>query len=158
MTGFLGDYFPQDKKDESAERSIAPGLVIRYFSNESIDPKMKKVILLAKHYSQEKFMCSFINTLPYIPSDNSIPEYVVRNQTSIVKCKNPFLDYDSFVDLANPFFKPVQEIFSLLSTKQEHNHGLVHEECMNRFLDVLCQSKSLSIRTKKEYGIFQRCR
>ena len=91
----VGNYLPQDDKEDHVARSLTPGRVL-YLLCDFTKPKKNKYLILA--VPGEKSLLLVINSnIPRFVSRN--PE-LLRSQVKISSSDHPFLDHDSYANCA----------------------------------------------------------
>jgi len=150
--GTLGDSFPEDFKKDFAKRNVKEGSVIRCFVRDTNPPKEKRFIILAFSYDKITLGTLYINSEI---NPNLFNTEELKKLHLLFSAKDrEYLHHDSFVDCSEIYQKPVTEILKVLEEHPKSLIGEVNVEDFKKIRTTIKSAKTISIATKKKFGVF----
>ena len=146
----LGDFFPDDLKNDFANRNIDLGNAILIKIPDFNITYDKYIIVVAKDNSEVSIAYVVINseTNPNIAYNS----YLKSLHLKIEKNNNPFLEKDSFVDCSKLREFPIKTVIDFLTKNPERAVGNVSSDILKAILITLTNAKTIEPFMKKKFG------
>jgi hypothetical protein len=135
----LGDRFPEAERLASVRRQLIPWQVIRLFCNFTFPPKEK--LLMIAHVAAEVHVFVVNSSIPSFI--RSRPD-MLRCQVELRKETHGFLRLDSFLDCAQVYSIPAQEIERHLVADMRRIRGSVDPGARSAVIGAIRQSRFLA--------------
>jgi hypothetical protein len=146
----LGDFFPEELKQNFAERNVDIGQAILIEIPDFNITHSKYVILVSKN--EVKLLLAYVLINTEI-NDNVFPsEYLKSLHVKIDKKRHTFLSYDSWVNCSE--IKEIEslKVIKLLKDKPERVLGNVHIDILKKIHSTITIAKTINAATKKKFG------
>jgi|WetSurMetagenome_2_1015567.scaffolds.fasta_scaffold473481_2 hypothetical protein len=147
----LSSLFPVNARKIHASKAIKPRSIIKIFSTETTPPKPKRFLILGEG---DGFVGALIINSEINKSVFSEGSYLHSLQKEILYfdgCK--YLDHNSFVDCSYIYQWPKDEVVSILTSDIERILGELLEPEWNAILKAVRETRLISLKTKKKYGV-----
>lgn len=148
----LADYFPENLREEYAQRSIKIGTVLKLFVQDTKPPKIKRFIVIGLSPDGISLATVYINSEININIhwNDELKELQVPFDSST----REYLDEDSFVDCSKFFFKEKNEIEKILTKRPKAIIGELNEDDLNTITEKIKTNKTIKGKIKRKYGIY----
>ena len=147
----LGNFFPENLRNEHAKQTITIGSVIRCFVKNTKPPKEKRFVVLGIDKEGNLVGVVFINS--------EINWNVIRTaelaqlQHYIEKDENDFLDWDSYVDCSELFELPYNDVYKSICDKPQNVLGIVSESDLKAILENVKKSPKIKPKLLRKYSL-----
>ena len=148
----LGDYFPEDIRDDFAVNSFKPGVVLRFFVTDTTPPKVKRLIIIAVENNEITAATLFINSEINPEIINS--EELRKLQYKILAADCNFLDHDSYIDCSSLKERTSESILKLLRQSSKTHLGELNPNDFAQVKKLVKEAKTIPLRVKKKFGLF----
>jgi hypothetical protein len=149
--GSLSDFFPDNFKDDFANRSIKVGAVIRKFVTNTTPPKEKRFIVVGLSDDSIALAVVYINTEinPFIATrpDLKSLQFELKRKNRLI------LNYDSFVDCTKIFEFKFTDIQTHLSNNPQELLGEIDAYEHLNIVQFLRKSKQISKAELRKFGL-----
>ena len=152
MSIALGDFFPDDKRNEFAESKLKIGSVIKADVKDTTPPKTKRFIIVGIDNANILLATVYINS--EINPNIFNTRYLKDLQYNLEKKDREYLDHDSYVDCSNLKIKKVDEIIRILKNSPLAYLGELNDEDLNMVKEKIKNSRTISIKEKKDFNLF----
>lgn len=122
----LGDFLPQNLKDELAKNNILPGAILKAFVKDIFPPKEKYFIIVA--FSIDKIAIATVYINSQINPNKFPTEELRKFHLELKASDNNFLGHDSFADCTQLHEKNYEELFRLLQTQPAVHIGVLQTD------------------------------
>lgn len=148
----LGDFFPNDIKNNSVVNLLIPGSVIKLLAKETKPkPKKKRFIIIGKDINN-----NFIGVV-YINSDINFNvinnQELVRLQHKIEKSDNDFLDWESSVDCSKIVVLNYELVKNEILEDISNVLGNVKTIDLEKIIELVKSSTNISPKELKSVGL-----
>jgi hypothetical protein len=108
MPPTIGDFFPQEYKDDHTDSIVVPGSVFRFYTEKTTPPKIKRFVILALNNDLAIVGMLYINSQinPNVFPTEELRSYHIPLDAE--KCS--FLDHDSYLDCSQILELPIDQI------------------------------------------------
>lgn len=148
----LGDLLPQNLKQQVIAGNLKVGSVFRVFDNSTTPPKIKRFIVVGVSDDKVIFATVFINTdiNPHL-----FPTQELKNlHLPLDAAGRVYLEHNSFADCSQILEKPVAEIQKAYEKDMTSHLGDLSDEDLKAVKKIIKETRTISIRKKKQYGLF----
>ncbi|GAA0871750.1 hypothetical protein GCM10009117_08960 [Gangjinia marincola] len=148
--GLLGDSFPQKIRQESTDRKLQTGNVLKV-QLQIVETHEKYIVILQN-------VDSTSDTIGYLIINSEINQNVfkteyLRQQHVEIKCTDhTFLHHDSYIDCANIKYESKEKIKELLLQEPFRHKGSVSNDCFKQINLTISTSTVLSKKIKETFG------
>ena len=148
----LGNFFPDDLKDEFSRRNVKVGSILRLKVKDTIPPKIKIFIIIGQTIEGFSLATLYVNT--DINFNINFSQELIDLQIPISKDKYNFLNHNSFVDCSKLIIKERIEIEKILSQRPEAFVDDLSKEQIKYFREVVRNSITIKGKIKKRFGFY----
>lgn len=138
----LGDKFPESTREEYSKRALSKGAVLRFFSRDIQNPKIKRLIVIgiADGATIGKV---YINTGPQS----------AHNQIKLDASGRDYLDHDSYADCSRIYENDYAGLLTLIRDNPSCYLGQVCAEDLHRIQAELISAKTIPLKQKRRFGL-----
>jgi hypothetical protein len=149
--GSLSDFFPDNFKDDFANRSIKVGAVIRKFVTNTTPPKEKRFIVVGLSDDSIALAVVYINTEinPFIANRPDLN----RLQLELKQKNRSILNYDSFVDCTKIFEFKFEDVQKHLAENPQELLGEIDGFEHLSIIERIRLSKQISKAQLRKFGL-----
>jgi hypothetical protein len=144
MTAKLGDVFPKENRDEHAERLLTKGAVLRLFSTDINNQKIKRLIIIG-FADQGTLGKIYINSNPQ--SDLS--------QIQLEASSRDYLDRDSYVDCSRIYEDDRDALLEVIKADLSCHIGQVSPADMEMIDLSLRTARTIPLNQKRRFGLIK---
>jgi hypothetical protein len=144
MTAKLGDLFPKEDRDEHAERLLAKGAVLRLYSTDINNRKIKRLIIIG-FADQGELGKIYINSNPQ--SDHS--------QIQLGASSRDYLEHDSYVDCSRIYEDDRNVLLEMIKADLSCCIGQVSSADMERIESFLKAARTIPLKQKRRFGLIK---
>jgi hypothetical protein len=149
MPPTIGDFFPQEYKDNHTDSLVAPGSVFRFYTDKTIPPKIKRFAILAINNDLAIVGMLYINSQI---NPNVFPTEELRSYHILLDAENySFLDHDSYLDCSQIIELPIDKIKDIHAAESDSYIGRLNEENIDIAIHIVTSAKTISKKTKKRF-------
>lgn len=150
--GNLGDFFPNDVKENSIINLLIPGSVIKLLAKETKPkPKKKRFIVIGKDNNNNFIGVVYINSEINFNVINN-PE-LLRLQHKIEKSDNDFLDWESSVDCSKIVILSYELVKKEMLEDISNILGNVKTIDLEKIVELVKSSTNISPKELKSVGL-----
>ncbi len=146
----LGDFFPDDLKNQFAKRNIDLGSVILIKIPDFSVNYDKYIILVSKDDVEEDIAYVVINS--EANPNVAYNAYLKSLHIKIDKANNPFLEKDSFVDCSKLREFPIKTVVEFLTNNPERAVGNVSPDVLKSIHITITKATTIEPYIKKKFG------
>lgn len=146
----LGDFFPEDLKENFAQRNIDLGSAI-LIKVPDIDVNYDKYIVVVSKDKHNVFL-AYVVINSFVNYNVNYSPYLKSLHVSIDKKSHPFLTHDSYVDCSKLREFPVEKVVDFLIANPERAVGNVDFEILKKIHITLTTSNTIEKIIKLKYG------
>ncbi len=151
MCGSLGDFFPNELKNQFATEQLKVGAVIKAFSKEA--GKVKRMIIVGIDEQNIYLSSVLINS--------KLSQIHLNNPTlyaDILEFKpnenRKYLDHKSFIDCSEIHIEPIHKFKEAISNNPNAYLDCVSNSDLTLIRDTIKNSKNIKAHIKKRFGLF----
>ncbi len=148
----LGDFFPNDLKEQFAFHNFKIGSVLRYQVDFTNPPKIKRLVIVGFDAEKVLFASALINTEinPNIFTSTALRDLHLE----LDAVGRPYLDHTSYVNCSEIFEQDIETVKKLLIEQVSTHVGELSEQDLEAVLEKIRNAKTIPIKLKKKYGLF----
>ncbi len=146
----LGDFFPDDLKNQFAKRNIDLGSAILIKIPDFSVNYDKYIIVIAKDNTKKDIAYVVINSK--INLNIAYNSYLQSLHIKIDKANNPFLDKDSFVDCSKLREFSINNVIDFLTNNPERAVGNVSSNILKLIHTTITTAKTIEPYIKIKFG------
>jgi len=146
----LGDFFPDDLKNQFAKRNVDIGSAILIKIPDFSINYDKYIIIVAKDNAEKNIAYVVINS--EINSKVAYNSYLKSLHIKINKTNNPFLEKDSFVDCSKLREFSINNVVDFLTNNPERVVGNVSSDVLKLIHATITIAKTIEPYIKKKFG------
>lgn len=146
----LGDFFPDDLKNQFAKRNIDLGSAILIKIPDFTINYDKYIIVVAKDSKEEDLAYVVINS--EANPNVAYNSYLKSLHIKIDKAANPFLEKDSFVDCSKLREFSIESVVEFLKNNPERAVGNVSSSDLKSIHITISTATTIEPYIKKKYG------
>ena len=145
----LGDFFPDNIKEDFASRATENGSVLFMFVEEFNTNHSKYIIIISKDRTDVGFVV--INT--DVNFNVNYSSYLRNQHLRITPSDLSCLDHDSFIDCTD--IKPIrniEQLEALIKSDPDMVKGELNQELLNKIHETITFSRLVSNNKKRRFG------
>jgi len=147
----LGDFFPQESKEQLANFNFKPGAVLRYHVDNTNPPKVKRLVVIAVDDEKISFAYVFINS--EINPNVFRSEEMKDCHLELTSNGRPYLDHTSFVDCTSLHEYSIDTVKGLMTNSSRVHIGEMAETDFRNVVDKIRNAPTISTNELKKYGL-----
>lgn len=148
----LSDSFPENFRNEFAQRNLKIGSVIRVYVEDTNPPKEKRFILVGQSFDKLMFATIFINSEI---NPNVFPNKELRDlNLKLIASERPYLDHDSYADCSNIKKRDASWLLSVIGDDPTKVIGELTEADLGEIRLRIKSARTITPTIKKTFGLF----
>lgn len=148
----LSDSFPDQFRQEFAQRNLKIGSVIRIMVKDTNPPKEKRFILVGQSFDKLFFATIFINSEI---NPNVFPTLELRDlNLELLADGRSYLNHDSFADCSNIYQRNAEWLFNIIGNDPRKVIGEVSEDDLKQIRTKIKSARTIAPAVKKTFGLF----
>ena len=147
----LGDFFPNELREQNAENNLTIGAVIRRYETSTTPPKIKRSIIIGFDTNSVILAYIFINSEI---NPNLFPTEDSKNLHLELKVTDrPYLSHTSFADCSQLHEYSVDSLKALVTSDSSSHLGELSADDLSNILDKIKSAKTISNSKKRKFGL-----
>jgi hypothetical protein len=148
MIPFFSGLFPLQARRAYCARHLKKGVVLRFLTQLTHPPKIKRVVVWGFDESLDKIGLSFINT----DISNIRNTYFQGLQYHLPAKGRDYLDHDSYLDCSKIYETCLEEVRNLLVDDPRRHLGDVSSGDLSAASKLIVRATTIEPKLKKRYG------
>lgn len=148
----LSDSFPENFRQEFAQRNLKIGSVIRVYVKDTNPPKEKRFVLVGQSYDKLIFASIFINSEI---NPNVFPTQELRDlNLELTAGERPYLSHDSYADCSSIYKRDADWLLTIIGEDPAKIIGEVSGSDLKDIREKIKAARTITPAIKKTFGLF----